>query len=70
MVVVAAGWLGPARAARGQAAVSDPIFNEVRQAEAVWDRRVGPERQVVDMVCLVPDTATFLDAIATWVKQR
>jgi hypothetical protein len=66
MVVVAAGLFGSARAARGQATADDAIFNEVRRAEAVWDRRVGPERQVVDMVCLVPDTATFLEAISLW----
>jgi hypothetical protein len=65
-VVVAAGLVGPAGAARGQAMAGDPIVNEVRRAEAVWDRRVGPERQVVDMVCLVPDTATFLEAISLW----
>ena len=31
-----------------------------------WERRPGPDRQVVDMVCLVPDLPTFLEAIAAW----
>jgi hypothetical protein len=32
----------------------------------VWNERNGPKRQVVDQVCLVPDVATFFEAIATW----
>ena len=31
-----------------------------------WRRRSGPERAVIDQVCLVPDVPTFLEAIATW----
>jgi hypothetical protein len=38
----------------------------IRQASVSWERRKGPMRQVVDMVCLVPDAATFLEAIAAW----
>jgi hypothetical protein len=62
-VVVAAGLLGPARA---QVSLFDPVFEEVRRGAAEWDKRPGPTRQVVDVVCLVPDTATFLEAISAW----
>src|SRR5215218_9645070 len=41
-------------------------FDELNRAAASWERRRGPERRVVDQVCLVPDLATFLEAIATW----
>src|SRR5262249_28735971 len=44
----------------------DPRFDDVRRASVTWDNRNGPPRQVVDVVCLVPDFATFLDAVATW----
>ncbi len=36
------------------------------RASVTWDNRPGPARQVVDVVCLVPDVPTFLDALATW----
>src|SRR3954466_5080851 len=41
-------------------------LDEIRRASASWERRPGPDRQVVDLVCLVPDLPTFLEAIATW----
>src|SRR4051794_6090151 len=41
-------------------------LQELGRASAGWGQRAGPERQVVDQVCLVPDLPTFLEAIATW----
>ncbi len=41
-------------------------LDELRRASVAWQRRPGPERRVVDVVCLVPDLATFLEAIAAW----
>jgi hypothetical protein len=38
----------------------------ISQAERSWQGRPGPGRQVVDLVCLVPDLASFLEAIAAW----
>src|SRR4051812_38398188 len=44
-----------------------PVYlEELRRASDGWRRRPGPERSVIDQVCLVPDLPTFLDAIATW----
>lgn len=40
--------------------------NVERRASVTWRRRLGPERQVVDLVCLVPDLRTFLVAISAW----
>jgi hypothetical protein len=45
---------------------ADTSVASLRLAAAVWDERNGPKRQVVDQVCLVPDVATFFEAIATW----
>ena len=50
----------------GQSSLFDPRFDELRKASEEWDRRAGPDRQVVDMVCLVPDVPTFLEAIKVW----
>src|SRR4051812_11325253 len=48
----------------------DSPFNrglaDIRRASSSWAQRTGPDRQVVDMVCLVPDLPTFLEAIASW----
>lgn len=55
----------PASSAQGDPSLPAHL-DEVRRASAAWDRRSGSGRQVVDMVCLVPDVATFLEAIATW----
>ena len=44
----------------------DPRLEPIRMASASWELRAGPQRQVVDQVCLVPDVATFLEAVATW----
>ena len=44
----------------------DPKLEPVRRALASWDSRQGPDRAVVDQVCLVPDLPTFLEAVASW----
>jgi hypothetical protein len=46
--------------------MSDPRIEVYRQAGTLWERRMGPAREVVDQVCLVPDLPTFFQAIATW----
>jgi hypothetical protein len=52
--------------ARLSTATEDPRLAELRIASAEWNLRVGPPRQVVDQVCLVPDVATFYEALASW----
>ena len=44
----------------------DPRLEPTRKAAASWESRPGPDRVVVDQVCLVPDLPTFLEAIASW----
>ena len=44
----------------------DPALAEVRLASVAWQAREGKPRQVVDVVCLVPDLPTYLEAIGTW----
>ncbi|MBX6313046.1 MAG: hypothetical protein IRY99_09055 [Isosphaeraceae bacterium] len=44
----------------------DPRLADLRTASVAWENREGPRRQVVDVVCLVPDVPTFLEAISTW----
>src|SRR4051812_41818165 len=41
-------------------------LDEIRRASVSWEWRPGPERKVVDLVCLVPDLPSFLEVIATW----
>jgi len=48
------------------ASLHDPRLEMIRMASESWDLRAGPRRAVVDQVCLVPDVATFFEAIATW----
>jgi hypothetical protein len=48
----------------------DPRLAPFRRAAETWKLRAGPERVVVDQVCLVPDLPTFLAAIATWDRTR
>jgi hypothetical protein len=60
-----------AREAPGQpaAAAERPLpayLDELRRASDGWRRRPGPERSVIDQVCLVPDLPTFLEAVAAW----
>src|SRR5690242_606010 len=59
----------PAQPSGDIAAPVSPIIgslDEIRRASVFWERRPGPERRVVDQVCLVPDLPTFLEAIAAW----
>lgn len=44
----------------------DSTLSDLRRASAQWALRAGPSRRVVDQVCLVPDVATFYEALATW----
>src|SRR6516162_6429833 len=44
----------------------DPRLAELRVASVAWAGRVRPSRDVTDVVCLVPDMPTFLEAISTW----
>ena len=46
--------------------LDDPALADLKQAAEVWKRSRGPVRQVVDVVALVPDEATFLEAIKAW----
>ncbi len=67
----AASW-APARPQQGEAfppparSLFDERLAQLRIASVAWDNRLGPRRQVVDQVCLVPDLPTFLEAIAAW----
>ena len=44
----------------------DPRLDRLRRAMAAWEPRIGSRRTVVDAVCLVPDEATFFEALARW----
>ncbi len=44
----------------------DPRLEPLRLASASWELRTGPERTVIDQVCLVPDLSTFFEAISAW----
>jgi hypothetical protein len=46
--------------------IFDPRLEQLRKASVTWDVRRGPDRQVVDLVCLVPDVPTFFEAVKTW----
>lgn len=46
--------------------LEDARLRRLREASATWALRSGPSREVVDVVCLVPDAATFYRAIGTW----
>jgi hypothetical protein len=39
---------------------------ELIRAAGDWQRRAGPDRRVVDQVCLVSDFAGFLEALSAW----
>jgi len=56
----------------GPAPVSlfDPRLGPLRAASARWEARQGPDRAVVDQVCLVPDLATFFEAVARWDRSQ
>lgn len=44
----------------------DPRLSALRRASVSWAIRGGPDREVVDVVCLVPDVPTFLEALGFW----
>ncbi|HEU5118119.1 MAG TPA: hypothetical protein VFT74_15975, partial [Isosphaeraceae bacterium] len=44
----------------------DKRLGALRVASVSWMNRPGPRRKVVDVVCLVPDVPTFLEAVALW----
>src|SRR5271166_3338126 len=46
--------------------ILDPRLGSLLRAADQWRQSRGPERTVIDQVCLVPDLASFLDVIATW----
>jgi hypothetical protein len=46
--------------------VFDPRFESIRLAAVSWESRQGPDRAVVDQVCLVPDLPTFFEAVSSW----
>jgi hypothetical protein len=46
--------------------LDDPRLVSLRKAAEHWRRSAGPQRLVVNQVCLVPDVPAFLEAIAMW----
>ena len=48
------------------ASIHDPRLEPLRKAATSWELRSGPDRLVVDQVCLVPDLPAFLEAVASW----
>jgi hypothetical protein len=60
----------PEAAYTGPLQLSDLRLSSLRQAAESWQRSAGPRRRAVDQVCLVPDAAAFLEAIALWDEQH
>ena len=50
----------------GPLRLSDARLGSLRLAADAWRRSTSPKRQAVDQVCLVPDVAAFMEAIALW----
>jgi len=46
--------------------LDDPRLKHLLNAAKAWRGRLGPERRVVDQVCLVSDLPSFLEAVSTW----
>ena len=44
----------------------DARLGPLRVASARWERRQGPDRRVIDQVCLVPDLATYFEEVTRW----
>ena len=64
--VLTTGQARPRPAVDRPSSLQDPRLEVIRLASASWELRSGPRRKVVDQVCLVPDLATFFEALATW----
>lgn len=58
------------RVAEAPQSLDDERLKDLRTAAATWTGRRGPQRKVLDQVCLVPDVASFLDALATWDRDQ
>lgn len=65
-LLLAAGPAGAQDGPRAPRLPDDPRLGELRRASTVWGLKRGPTRVVVDQVALVPDVATFFEAIAAW----
>ena len=70
-VVLLAALVGPApgtafREEPPARSLEDPRLERLRRASAAWEPRLRSRREVVDAVCLVPDEATFFEALAAW----
>jgi hypothetical protein len=50
--------------------LDDERLRPLREAVGHWRPTLDPGRVVVDQVCLVPDTAAFLQAIAVWDRRH
>lgn len=46
--------------------LDDPRLKRLIKAADTWRERTGPNRKVVDQVCLVSDLPSFLAAVSTW----
>lgn len=46
--------------------LDDPRLKHLLKAAEAWRERPGPDRKVVDQVCLVSDLPSFLAAVSTW----
>jgi hypothetical protein len=51
---------------RGPTQLDDPRLDSLRLAAEHWRTSLESRRQVVDQVCLVPDVASFFEAITLW----
>lgn len=66
---LALAWNDPALTRPASALVSsvlDPRIEPLLRAADRWRRQPGPERRIVDQVCLVPDVPSFFEAISHW----
>ncbi|HWE35363.1 MAG TPA: hypothetical protein VG406_02240 [Isosphaeraceae bacterium] len=48
------------------ASLADPRLAAIRKASAIWEARQAEPRKVVDVLCVVADVPSFLEAIAAW----
>lgn len=70
LAVLASGsWAAPQRELAPSApaqSLFDPRLKDLRRASVSWTNRQGPKRQVIDLVCLVPDVPSFFEAVGSW----